>query len=112
LLFTAKQESQITFLDMIMVMGTEGFSNAGNNNCDRTRTRERKRKRAREERESVAEKGIPEVLELWRRSLETTDGRTDERTEATERSTASLVSLVHFFISLVSFSSIAKPKST
>jgi hypothetical protein len=77
-----------------MVMGTEGFSNAGNNNCDRTR--ERKRKRAREERErereSVAEKGIPEVLELWRRSLETTDGRTNGRTEGTERSTVSLVS--------------------
>jgi hypothetical protein len=60
-----------------MVMGTEGFSNTGNNNCDRTREKEKESERR--ERESVAEKGIPEVLELWRRSLETTDGRTDGR---------------------------------
>jgi hypothetical protein len=62
-----------------MVMGTEAFSNAGNNNCDRTNERERERER--EKRESVAEKGIPEVLELWRRSLETTDRRTNGRTD-------------------------------
>jgi hypothetical protein len=43
------------------------------------RQNERERERERE-RESVAEKGIPEVLELWRRSLETTDGRKNGRT--------------------------------
>jgi hypothetical protein len=43
--------------------------------------REREREREREKRErAFAEKGIPEVLELWRRSLEeTTDGRTNGR---------------------------------
>ncbi len=41
------------------------------------------------------------------------DGRTDERTDGRDGKKYSIFSkLVHFFISLVSFSSIAKPKST
>jgi hypothetical protein len=61
---------------MIMVMGTEGFSKAGNNNCDRTR--ERKRKRAREERERCGEGNSGSVGALEEEPGD--DGRTDGRT--------------------------------
>ncbi len=96
-----------------MVMGTEGFSNALRQQQLRQNEREREREREKREREreSVAEKGIPEVLELWRRGA--WRRRTDERTDGRDGKKYSIFSkLVHFFISLVSFSSIAKPKST
>jgi hypothetical protein len=95
---------------MIMVMGTEGFSNAGNNNCDTER--ERKRKRAREERERALRRR--EFRKCWSSGGGAWRRRKDGRTDGRDGKKYSIFSkLVHFLkFSLVSFSSIAKPKST
>ncbi len=63
-----------------MVIGTEGFSNAGNNNCDRTREKEKeseRRKRERE-RERCGEGNSASVGALEEEPGD--DGRTDGRT--------------------------------
>ncbi len=93
-----------------MVMGTEGFSNAGDNNCDRTREKEKESERERALRRREFRKCWSSGGGAWRRR---TDGRTDGRTDRRDGKKYSIFSkLVHFLISLVSFSSVAKPKST
>jgi hypothetical protein len=96
---------------MIMVIGTEGFSNAGNNNCDRTREKEKESERRKRERERCGEGNSASVGALEEEDPGD-DGRTDGRDGRDGKKYSIFSKLVHFFISLVNFSSIAKPKST
>jgi hypothetical protein len=84
---------------MIMVMGTEGFSKAGNNNCDSTREREKEKESERRERERLRRREFRKCWSsgggAWRRR------RTDGRTDGSDGKKYSIFSkLVHFFIFL------------